>query len=157
MVDCCAPFLMLPILVLVLFKVSPAPGHSFPTLQWAMELYSVSLFSATYYNPLFVCGGIYIWLCSLPQIYLVTFPPKSLTLAENWAQMFTVISSKLKTYKPQRVEYRVSFFFYKETDHHFLRLSILMQEFYVLIPLIKWCLIDISRGGAISMKWIFKN
>lgn len=60
MVDCCAPFLMLPILVLVSFKVSPAPGHSFPTLQWAMELCSVPLFSATYYNPVFVYGGIYM-------------------------------------------------------------------------------------------------
>lgn len=87
------------------------PGHSFPTLQWAMELYSVSLFPATYYNPVFVCGGIYLWQCSLPQIHLFTFPPKSLILAEGWAPLFTVPCSHLKTYKPQRVEYRVSLFF----------------------------------------------
>lgn len=134
------------------------PGHSFPTLQWAMELYFVSLFPATYDNPVFVCGGIYLWQCSLPQIHLFTFPPKSFILAEGWAPLFTVPCSHLKTYKPQRVEYRVSlFFFLKETGHHFVRLSILMPEFYVLIPLIKWYLIDISMGEAISRKWIFKK
>lgn len=156
MVDCCAPFLMLPILVLVSFKVSPAPRTLIPnTAMGKGTLFCVSLLHHLLQSTPCL-WGIYIWLWSLPQIYLVTLPPKSLILAEGWAQMFTVICSYLKTYKPQRVEYRVSFL-YKETDHHFLRLSILMQEFYVLIPLIKWCLIDISRGGVISMKWIFKN